>query len=587
MNKLYNMRLIIFINIFLVLVLFSRCGNILDNVEDLSNYPGDGTFDYIETTDAYLASLYRSTFDGWPVNYGNVADESCGIIPPDWVTIENGTMKFWPYATIRNINILLSEVPDGNMADDKKANILGQARFLRAFLYFKMVYYHGGVPIIEVPQKLDDDLLVSRNSTKECFDFIINDLDYAINNLPDKFVGDDRGRIDKASALSFKGRVLLYKASPQFNPDNPYDNSYWQDAYSVNKEAKDFLDANGYGLLDNYTNVFETKGNKEIVLAVVYQDPIKTNGRREDMVRPLSESKNATGGDQPLWAAAEAFPMLDGKKPGDPSSNYSYDEQRFWENRDPRFSQIMVWNGAKYELSGKKGRRQYTMTNIAASVDAFGYVIQGESHYRTGLYCRKGINEDLPQTLVTNNDYDWPEIRYAEVLFNYAEAANETGKQADAVEVLKQIRQRAGIEPGSDNMYGLKSGMNRDEVREAILNEKYIEMMFEGKRFLDLRRHRMLYKLDGMHKYGVMAMKVYGRTFDQVTTEDAEKAQRYEILPEDFEYDVVELIAGTGPTEMSMPDKYYFFPIKLSDIDSNPNLEQNKDWGGSFDPTLH
>ena len=587
MNKLHIMRLVILINIFLALILFNRCGNILDDVKDLSNYPGSGTFDYIETTDAYLASLYRSTFDGWPVNSGNISDESGGIISPDWVTIDNSTMKFWPYKTIRNINILLTELPEGNIEDDKKAAFMGQAKFLRAFLYFKMVYYHGGVPIIEVPQELEDDLFVSRNSTKECFDFILNDLDYAIDNLPDKYTGDDRGRIDKASALSFKGRVLLYKASPQFNPDNPYDNSYWQEAYSVNKEAKDFLDANGYGLMENYTDIFEVDGNKEIILAVIYQDPIKMNGRREDMVRPLSESKNATGGDQPIWAAANAFPMLDGKDPGDPSSKYNFDEQKFWENRDPRFSQVMVWNGAVYELSGKNGRRQYTMTNIAPSVDAFGYVIQGESHYRTGLYCRKGINESLPQTLVTNNDYDWPEIRYAEVLFNYAESANETGKQAEAVNVLKQIRHRAGIEPGDDDMYGLKSGMSREEVREAILKEKYIEMMFEGKRFWDLRRHRMLYRLNGMHKYGVMAMTVYGRTFDQVTAEDAEKAQRYEILPEDFEYDIVELIAGTGPTEMSMPDKYYFFPIQLSNIDTNPKLEQNRDWGGNFDPTLN
>jgi len=277
--------------------------------------------------------------------------------------------------------------------------------------------------------------------------------------------------------------------------------------------------------------------------------------------------------------------MLDGKMPGDVDSKYAYDFNTYWKDRDPRFAANLVWNGEVYELSGKAGRRQYTMTNIAESVDAFGYVIQGESHYRTGLYCRKGINESLSPALISTNDYDWTEIRYTEVLFNYAEAANETGKSDVAIQAIKDIRERAGIEAGADGMFGLKDGMTREEVREAILHEKYIEMLFEGKRFWDLRRHRMLDRLNGMRKYGVMTMTLEGRDYTQVTTDDFSKAQKGEWLPEDFEYSIEELIT-TGPKEMVMPQTYYFFPIQLSHIDRNPNLEQNKDWGGTFNPEL-
>jgi starch-binding outer membrane protein, SusD/RagB family len=573
------------ITIIFAMAVMAGCGDVLENVEDLSNYPGEGTFDDAQTSQAYLAALYANTLNGWPVNQGNYADESGSIIGPDWITTNNGTMKYWPYDVIRRINILLTELPEGAVAEDEKAAMIGQAKFLRAYHYFRTVYYHGGVPIIKTPQELTDDLNVSRNSTAECFDFIIQDLDEAIAALPNKYDGDNRGKVDKASAMAFKGRVLLYKASPQFNSSNPYDNQYWNDAYAANKAAKDFLDANGYGLLENYVDIFETEGHKENILSVIYNDPVKTDGRFEMGVRPLSETKNATGADQPIWAMAEAYPMLDGKMPGDPDSDYSYDVQTFWENRDPRFEANLVWNGAIYELSGKAGRRQYTMTNIAESVDAFGFVIQGESHYRTGLYTRKGINEALPAELVSTNDYDWPEIRYTEVLFNYAEAANETGKPGEALQVLKDIRERAGIEPGDDNLFGLKSGMSREEMREAILHEKYIEMLFEGHRFWDLRRHRMLDRLDGMRKYGIMAMKVNGRTFEEVTPEDVEKAKNYSLLPQDFEYEVVELITN-GPKQMSMPEEYYFFPIQLSHIDLNPNLEQNAGWGGSFNPEL-
>jgi hypothetical protein len=225
------------------------------------------------------------------------------------------------------------------------------------------------------------------------------------------------------------------------------------------------------------------------------------------------------------------------------------------------------------------------MSGIAKSMDAFGYIIQGENHYRTGLYTKKGIMEQLPSTQVTLNDIDWPEIRYAEVLFNYAEAANETGKTNEAMDVLKAIRQRAGIEAGNDNMYGLKAAMTREEMRQAILDEKYVEFMFEGQRFWDLRRHRMLDQLDGMRKYGIMAMKVNGHTMEQITPDDIAKANNFELLPEAFEYQVVELITN-GPTQMVMPEKYYFFPIQLSNINQNPNLKQNVEWGGDFNPVL-
>lgn len=193
--------------------------------------------------------------------------------------------------------------------------------------------------------------------------------------------------------------------------------------------------------------------------------------------------------------------------------------------------------------------------------------------------------EELPSTQVTLNDIDWPEIRYAEVLFNYAEAANETGKSNEALEVLKAIRQRAGIEPGGNGLFGLKAGMTREEMRQAILDEKYVEFMFEGQRFWDLRRHRMLDQLDGMRKYGIMAMKVNGHTMEQLTADDIAKANQFELVPENFEYEVVELITN-GPKQMLMPDKYYFFPIQLSNINQNSNLKQNKDWGGDFDPVL-
>lgn len=573
------MKKIIYISLAFILA-FTSC-DILDT-KDLNNYNSDIWNDQ-KLASAYLTDLYAGVFSGWPRD-GGYSDECIGIMGKDAVQPTNNSFKFWPYSNIRSINIMLKNLENSTLSTQTKNQMKGQALFLRAFQYFNMIKLYGGVPIIKEPQAITDDLKVKRNSTAECFDFIIQDLDEAFQLLPIKSDKSSYGRIDQCIVAAFKSRVLLYKASPQFNPSNPYNNAYWNEAANAANAAKELLENNGFGLLDDYTSVFETKKHKEAILAVVYANPSKVDGRGEANVRPLSESKNSTGGDQPTWGFAEAFPMKDGKKI-DEVGKYKYGIQSFWENRDPRFYAVVVYNGSIYELSKKAGRRQYTTPNIANSLDAFGYNIQGEHHNRTGLYCKKGIMEELNVAEIGLNDIDWLEIRFPEVLFNYAETSNETGSTAEGYEVLKAIRKRAGIEAGTDNMYGLKPGMTREEMRIAILDEKRIEFCFEGQRFWDLRRHRMLHTyLNGQHKYGILATLK-----STISIDDAlKRASNYTLMPEEFDYEVVDLRFQNPNSEdvMYMPESYYFFPISKSEIEKNPNLDQNKDWGGSFEPAL-
>lgn len=440
--------------------------------------PGD-VWNDVNLTQAYVTDLYTS-FPGWPVNDGNNSDEGVGILTADAVNPNNGSFKYWPYSTIRKVNILLSEIDEGNLADEVKALAKAQARFVRAFHYFKAVVYHGGVPIVTEPQSLTDDLSVPRNSTAECFDFIIADIDAAIAGLPDKYRGAEYGRIDKAAAMSFKGRVLLYKASPQFNPSNPYGNAYWSAAYDANKEAFNFLQANGYALYPNYEGVFMNKQHEEDIMIVAYKENTsKQNGRQEHCVRPLTQSKDCTGGDNPIWNLVESYPMKDGKMPG--SSSYTYNVQTFWQNRDPRFDATIAYNGSIFPLGVNAERKQYTDLQIGGLDDGFG---PGQTFGRSGFYTRKGVDNSLQQAQVGLNEVDWIEIRFAEVVLNLAEAANETDHEGEAVTLLKSIRDRAGIEPGGDNMYGLDAGMTKEELRDAIMHERYIEFTFEGKRFL-------------------------------------------------------------------------------------------------------
>ena len=552
--------------------------DVLD-INDYQSYSPDNVWNDQKLSEAYLSNLYSISFSGWPVNSGMYADETSGIMGMDYVMPNNNNFKYWPYDKIYKINLMLEGLDEGALKEDLKVKLRGEALFLRAYHYFKALIHHGGIPYITTVQEQGvDDLYVSRNSSAECFDLLVKDLDEAIKNLSERNTGNDYGHIDASAALALMAKVLLSKASPQFNPQSKYTNPYVDEAYEVNKLAYETLLQRGYGLLDDYTDVFETKGHKEAVIAVIYNNPNKKDGRNEQTCRPISQSKDNTGGDQVIWNLVEAYPMKDGKKIGE-SDKYAYDIQNYWKDRDPRFEASQVWNGAIFELSGINGRRQYTVFNIADIYDSFS--IECPAGYnRTGFYPRKGIMESLPQAEVRNNDFDWLEMRFAEVMFNYAEIACAKGITDIGYTVLKQIRERAGIEPGEDGMYGLQSGMTADEMRIALLNEKRIEFVFEGQRFWDLRRNRMLEQINGIHKYGLQ-----GEYKGEITSEIQQKANNYELLPEDFTYKVQELFSP-GEKAMSVPDTYYFFPIKQSSIEQNSKLEQNKDWGGSFNPAL-
>ena len=90
-----------------------------------------------------------------------------------------------------------------------------------------------------------------------------------------------------------------------------------------------------------------------------------------------------------------------------------------------------------------------------------------------------------------NTNRGWPLIRYAEILLNYAEAINETGQTALAYPKLTELRDRAGIDPGTDKLYGMKANMTKEEMRAFVQNERRIELAFEDSRWNDIRRWKI------------------------------------------------------------------------------------------------
>ncbi|WP_026808822.1 RagB/SusD family nutrient uptake outer membrane protein [Arenibacter latericius] len=572
---------------------FVSCEDVLD-IEDINNYDPEQIWNDENLANAYMANLYP-IFGNWSIGQDSYSQQLTGIrFYPDMITVTNGNFKNWDYDRIRLINQAIVDVQEGTLPQDMKDQILGQAYFMRAYIYFDMIKYHGGIPYIKVPQdRYNDDLHVARNSTKESFQYLVEDLDRAIALLPERIGpnSNEYGKIDGNFALAFKAKVALYKASPQFNPSNPWSNSYWEDAYTINKQAYDQLSYQGYALTDDYSDIFLEERGPEVVFAVINTYPNKT-ANWDVGARPGSESRGPASV-TPTWEFVKEFPMLDGKMYNDPSSSYFKTDEEFlmdyWSDRDPRFDKSIVWNGKLYEVSGKSGKRQYTALGIAHELDDFGVNPQAAVNSTnldrySGFFVLKASKLSYTQAEVEQYDVDYVLMRFAEVMINYAETANETGRLNEAMEILKVIRKRAGIEPGVDGNYGI-SATNQEEMREAILHERNIEFSFEGHRFWDLRRLRMLDRLDNTTKSGVEAIAIKPDGTEMPIGEARNKADNYELVESDFKYSVLQ-VPFSGVKVNSVPETYYFFPIQQEILDRNNKLEQNIGWGGTFNPTL-
>ncbi|MDD7455155.1 MAG: RagB/SusD family nutrient uptake outer membrane protein [Bacteroidales bacterium] len=549
---------------------------------------------------AYVNNLYSECFPNWNSSADCNSDQLQGIVwKADYITESGGAYKLWAYSDIRDINEAIARLEKSDLSKDVVNGLLGQVYFMRAYMYYWMVNYYGGIPYIKVPQdNKTDDLFVSRNTSAECFQFMVDDLDHAISLLPEKIEAEslDYGRIDQCFAKAWKAKTLLLKASPLFNPNNMYGNQYWKEAYAAAKDAYEFCVAHGIALTSEYSDIWLQEKGSEVVFAVINSKPDKVSGWASSTM-PQSCSRG-TNTSNPTWEFVKAFPMLDGKRFDDPTGKYYVADENalmqcFWKNRDPRFDEVITYNGREYPVAGKpSGYRQYNALGLSDGDDQYGtnsaaHVNAVNNDVYTGFYNYKAADLSLDQASVINYDIDFILMRLPEVMFIYAEAANETGHPDEAVEMLKEIRRRAGIEAGSDEAYGLDCS-SREAIRQAINDERNIELCFEGHRFWDLRRTRNMMSLNGLTKHGLEAVAVNADGTDMDLNEAKKGVLSYDLTTEDFRYVLHQVPQSpNAEKEFVLKDSYYFFPIQTVRLQENKKLVQNIGWGaGSFDPTM-
>lgn len=591
-----------------LLVFLSSCVKEVLDKKDLTGV-GPEAWDVESTADLYLNRSYSVIMPNWPANAGQTLPFALHNTTDDYSTTGStailfGTLgidminDFAPSATsntgtwynVRRLNILLQGVSAGKLPETVKTRIKAEAYFLRAYIYFNLVKLYGGVPIVTKPQDWqNDELLVPRNKTSECIEFICNDLDSAAlapAALQANYSASsgNRGRITQAAALAFKGRVLLHWASAQFNPNN--DAARWQRAYDANKKAFDVLTAQGYALHPTFSAVLtdESNANKEVIILRSYDGSTVSGNFNsyEGQARPSSEGGST--GYNPTWNLVKAFPMKNGKAITEAGSGY--DSVYYWRNRDPRFDATIVYNGSIWGLSGVATRKQWTFTGTTSETTISP----------TGFYARKGVNTATLRANAANGGTDWIEMRFAEVMLNLAECANAIGGKDEAYAMMTAIRKRAGIDAGTDNLYGLKQGMSQADMFTAIINERRVEFAFEGKRYDDLRRTKLWTTLNGTYRQK-LTLTVKSPYVATASTTTANNLNGFVSGGTTYLRDTINLntdsyakiftptVSNLESTPINFKDEYYFYAIPTSNITRNPNMKQTNKWGaGGFDP---
>jgi len=552
------------------------CNKVLEK-PNLGVYTGDLVWTSETQTSAYLNSIYAAQLPGWSYN-GSASDEatdgSQGMA--DYLkgiaTIDS--YDAYSYAGIDAINLFLSKIDGAPYPADDIKHLKGQALFWRAWAYFKMVKAYGGVPLILQVQDAQhpQSLFVKRNKSSECFIQMEKDLTDAANLLPDSWSGNDWGRIDKGAALAFLGKVGMWWASPLFNPGN--DQARWQAAYTATKSAKDFLASQGKGLYPDYGGIWYNKANSEVIIVNQFYAP--DHYKSDAPIRPEGITEGDFGHDQAVLALVNTYPMKDGSA-FDPAKPKAYDT--LFKYRDNRFYATLAYNGSAYNTPDfKPGEKIWTGYDVNGISLEKTFIPGSAVANRSGFWQIKGMDHTVDANHVAMAAVDWLEMRYAEVLMNYGECANEAGHTGEALQVIYDIRKRAGILPGSISTYGVTAS-GTAAIREAYVKERFVEFAFENKRWDDLRRWRRFDILNTQQTRGAIHMMMKPGFSNPVITDDINDPAVWS----KFTPQIVNNIEDPSAI-FNLSDKQYFYGLPKRHLDANPNLQQNNNWGGAFDP---
>jgi hypothetical protein len=436
---------------------------------------------------------------------------------------------YWDYAFVRELNLFIekAQLADKLTTEDRD-RFLGEARFLRAAVYFELVKRMGGVPLILEPMEYDFSgdptyLQTPRAKEHEVYDFVISELEAVKTLLPDN--ASIKGRATKGAALAVESRAALYAGSiARYNANTPsvqtangevgipasMAEGYYQTALRAAQEIT------GYSLYkvkpdleENFASLFLDKNNNsEVIFVEDYLNKQKTH-QYTVANQPVSLTEETFGGEiNPSLNLVMEYEKLDNSLTPleiGTGTDYVYYEnpEDLFSGRDARLggtvmypgstfksAQVDIWGGYKLEdgsvITGTNFNAQAQLpgqTTETVVVGRDGPISGLEWSAQTGFLIRKYVDPNAGAgSIGSGSEVWWIRYRYAEVLLNAAEAAFELNDKGTAATFINQVRERAGF----------TIPLTADEITfDRIVHERKVELAFEDHFFWDMKRWRL------------------------------------------------------------------------------------------------
>jgi hypothetical protein len=561
------MKTIIYFSFGLLLVLIASCSNYLNlqpqsEITDLAFWNTPASFE-LAANWFYQNSLYDPS-SGGTLNSDNMSDISEDTQPD---AVSSGTYVapsddgVWDgaYTGIRNANKLITEGESSSIKNNILA-YLGEGYFFRAFNYFTLFKQYGGVPLIDkVLTTTDPEIYNARASRNETLKFILSDLNTAISNLPAKSDAG-AGRISKEAAEAFEARIALFEGTwREFHGSGNAD-SLLEIAAS---ESKAVIDSKAYSLyngkgIESYRYLFidnSSKNDPESILVKHYVMSINPSGW------PYGIS---WGYMSPTKKIADMYLCSDGL-PIDKSALFEgYDSCRSeFYNRDPRMTESIIVPADSII------RPQYT------EAEPQWPGVGNNRNVNSGYMLYKFISEVAAPYTTSAGDFDWNDMRYAEVLLIYAEATFELNgsiSDADLNISINLLRDRVHM-PHLTNAFVTANGL---DMRTEIRRERTVELAFEGYRWDDLRRWKTA---ETELPKSLLSIKITGTQWNspEITIGVNSTPGLFYNLPAS-KLENGFLVLQPSSQRSFDPSKDYLLPIATQQIMLNPKLVQNPGW---------
>lgn len=608
----YKYLLLFFIGISLVTL--ASCSKYLDKKPD-NLLTDEQIWQTRANAEAYLANIYSYRAGGG--DYANIgaSDDISVSIPSTSVRYMvggNWSASDWNYynwggfyTAIRQSFIFeqnIDKVPSIQLSDALKAQYKAENLFLRGYFYWLLLRQYGPfVKLTNVMNQNDDYDKLNRAPFDTCVAYINELLDASAKGLPYIWASaGNNGRATAGACYAVKSKLAQWAASPLWNGNPRFAGFKNQDgtplapaAYDVNKwriaakAAKGIIDSGYYKLYTNLDNgdqefnpfksvrdVFLTPWNNEIILATM-------NWSRWSYTMCASPGPGGYNLYNATQNVVDAFYMNNGKTINDPTSQYvetgfaSQPGAKPWEqkkgdwnmyaNREPRFYAYIAYNGRPVTCAVSVDDKNYfSSDNNKDGTGRIELYYSGKSgmsamgsNIITGYLPTKFLSPDDNVRSMSSGAYRSPYIliRYSEILLDYAEALNEYDPgNADIVTYLNQVRTRAGL-PGIETVYPDAIG-NQTLMRKYILNERQVELCFEGDRYYTQIRRLTLGKAENQTIYGM-----------NINANDDKQG-----------FSFTGFYTRTLFQKRFWDDRMYMFPIQQKDLERARGLVQNPGW---------